>query len=188
MLGGVLSFVCALVLHSSAHAATISPSVTTATGGPTDCTLDDAFAAAQTNAAVNGCPAGQAYPVVDVISLGSAIYHMQQTITNDEAFSVNGVSKSASRIVLDNDLSPSWFLDATVAHPGSETHAFTFQNVTIDTPDYTNSRIVINGDSIASLTVRHVNFVSTTLGQAGTQVLAANDNSTVTISYDDVTT
>jgi hypothetical protein len=182
---GVFAF--ALIFQAQpVFAATISPTVTTATGGPADCTFADALSAANTNLAVNGCPAGDAYPTVDIVSLGAAIYHTQQAITNDEAVTISGAGKSSSRVVLDNDLSPSWVFDVNFDKPSNQTHTFTFQNFTLEAPDYLYSAFGFANSSHSSIRFMHMGLEGVSGPEYFGQVQVNASNTTaVNVVYDD---
>ena len=70
-----------VVASLSAHAATIPVTVATEIGLPTDCTLANAVQAANTNLAVNGCPAGDPSPTRDTIQLEAATYDLTAYVT-----------------------------------------------------------------------------------------------------------
>lgn len=87
-------------LSQQAYAATITvtTNVANGTGGP-DCSLLDAFEAANTNAVSGGCPAGEAAPTVDTIVLTNGTYDFQAAelpVNALESVKIKGQSRAGT--------------------------------------------------------------------------------------------
>lgn len=81
----VIAMLLSLSLMTSAFAASITVNTTTDelnTDG--DCSLREAIQAANTNAAVDACPTGQADPIVDVINVPAGTYQLTIAGNNED--------------------------------------------------------------------------------------------------------
>ncbi len=85
-----LALTLSLAAPATAPAATITVNATTDDldlGANGNCTLREAIVAANTNAAVDACPAGQAAPTIDLISLPPGTYDLSITgLYEDQGF------------------------------------------------------------------------------------------------------
>ncbi|HPF73860.1 MAG TPA: choice-of-anchor Q domain-containing protein [Xanthomonadaceae bacterium] len=67
---------CSLMWLGQVAATTINVNYATDNSGPGYCSLRDAIKAANTNSAVQACPAGQVEPTIDVINVPAGVYYL----------------------------------------------------------------------------------------------------------------
>lgn len=159
LLGAFSAGIFTLISTAPVSAATIVVNDQTAAGSATTCSLSDALAAAETNTAVNGCTAGDAYPTMDVISLGSGTYAMVGSAFILETVAVTGTSVTSTTI--DTTLGR---MEIWPIHTSTQTHAYSFGNFS----QTATLRLTTAGDSISVLSLHDVAIGGVNVSQSNT--------------------
>lgn len=141
--GLVLSLGIVLYFSVPTHAATITVDTTAVTGSASECSLQDALTAANTNTAVNGCVAGDSLPITDIIALPAGTFNIgnSYTMQPSESVSIHGAGMAATTLA-DANIEP--ITDAVLDR------AFELRNLTL-----TNTTVTLY-DSVSTFTVDHV--------------------------------
>lgn len=146
--GVLVSFIAACYFGMPAHAATITVDTTAATGTASECSLQDALTAANTNTAVNGCLAGDSLPVVDVVQLPAGTFAIGYAfnIQPDESVSIRGAGMAST------------ILNSVTVSPTSDavpSRVFELRDLAL-----INSTISVS-DSVSTFTMDHVGLNAT---------------------------